>query len=413
MSNFNIADLLRTGGLSLEEQDDSAEVVEEITEDTTADEIIESASAADDEVAAEVEEVEEGSEELENDAEEVDTATEGVEGLESLISSMESALGDGGMTFRESQFAHSQATALLKRLGVKPAYNLSSEDFAGADDRVTATKLSMESWNDKLKAIVESILKALKAMVAKCKGWWVQLWNSAKNLATRATALEKQAKLLKTDKPVAVEAISKSIFSSVMSWSGGRKDIYSADWANAVNNVAKANNDVIAYVKAAREAIAAFDGELTLPEAVTLPEHMPRGAKFETTANGGIKLVTESFGAKTDGDDITIWMPNKTQLVAALDALRKSLLSLDTFQKEWRASESILNAARSKLEGLFNKQELKSETLTSFNQSTSLLTGLPQGWASYVCGSSNMLLKACAIIISKWDADGKAEEKAE
>lgn len=184
MSNSLVSAMLR---VSLEND----EIAEEIT-DEQAEAVLEETPES------EVTEVVEAEQEV--DAAEAASAEleEAAEGLESLQAALESSLANGGLTAGEARFANMHAASLCGRLGLTQSVMPSMESFE-ANDRVEATRVSMEGIGETLKKIWE----AIKSMAAKVWNWisnfFKSIFGAAERLERRAKALDKVAGKLTGD----------------------------------------------------------------------------------------------------------------------------------------------------------------------------------------------------------------------
>ena len=161
-------------------------------------EILEAPEVDETEVALDVSEtsaeVADEVEEVESAETSIDDASDDVETLGSIQAVMADSVESGeGMSEQAAEIAEIAVEAICARLGIKTAGRImpATESFGSASTRVAATKIALETTEEKSKTVMESI-----------KAAWARVWQKIKEFIGKFTgnieALEKQAGVLKT-----------------------------------------------------------------------------------------------------------------------------------------------------------------------------------------------------------------------
>ena len=409
MSDF-LKQALANAGLAMED----AEVVaggEAPIEDTPIEEVIESSDVEADPVEEGVDEIEEAAEETEEAVDQIETSEEVVEALESIYTSMESAMADGGLTAREAGFANAAIAAQLKRLRVASPIKMSTESFVSLEDRKANTELSMEGLKEVGKKVVDAIRAALKAIREAAKNFWIKITDTGGRLQKRAQEMIKALDAKEGDIKHAKSMEHKAF--KVIQWlSGGVKR---ADWPKQALSIVKATHAVLNWSKTIRAGLEAM-AEGKLPNLPELNESafadLPCGAKLVKTGADtfSYKLeVTKTREGATESYDL----PNKAALKTLLGQVAEAAGQLSQFRKDWQQTEAAIEGALKKLESKAGDKpnETQKEIQSKFQKAARAALSLPQTWGSFAFRCMSAYLSIAANIIKFWDDYTKQDGK--
>ena len=126
----------------------------------------------------------------------IEDADEGAGDLEALGDVVDSSLaGDApqGLTEDGAEMLQTAVESIDRRLGISMGPSVPSlESFGSKSSRIMATRIAGESIWDKIKAIWVAIIKGLKTLWAKLKGYYKNLFDAATKLKNRAEGLLKK-----------------------------------------------------------------------------------------------------------------------------------------------------------------------------------------------------------------------------
>ena len=126
----------------------------------------------------------------------IEDADEGAGDLEALGEVVDGSLaGDApqGLTEDGAEMLQAAIEPIDHRLGISMGKSVPSlESFGSKSSRIMATRIASESIWDKIKAIWAAIIKGLKTLWAKLKGYYKNLFDAATKLKNRAEGLLKK-----------------------------------------------------------------------------------------------------------------------------------------------------------------------------------------------------------------------------
>lgn len=331
--------------------------------------------------------------------EQVETATVDAEADAATLGEVQEVMQESvekgeGLDETAAEVAEIAVEAICARLGLRSSTKAipSMESFGSKSSRLAATKIAIESIGEKIKAIWEAILKAVRWVWEKIKSFWLGLTKSRGQLLKHLEGLQKRV----ADMPADHEATSKTVSGTAAKAFaiGGKADAGTAE--KVLDNCQKLMKSVpVAAEFSATIASKMIDPKGKVAEMNEAGKQLLdkiRGAmeslgKVEGSSKGGDKKITAHYGnlpygksvmvsSSEDGDNASITVSlednskgeakeaavlTKEQMNALLDkaiVLVKELQSVEKVEKDLekvaKACEGVTQAV---LKGAANQAE--------------------------------------------------------
>lgn len=154
--------------------------------------------------------------EAEKDAIEVDDAIEEMEeieeGLESIVTSMEAALENGGLDPMAASFAHHAVGAYTGRFGMESLEVIPAlESFGGDTGREASTQVSIEGIKETLTKIWNAIKSAVQKAIKAVSDLFAKIFGGADKVIAKLEAEIKKIEGLEKDKAVLKDKAELSV----------------------------------------------------------------------------------------------------------------------------------------------------------------------------------------------------------
>ena len=344
------------------------------------------------------------------------------EGLMEISNSIEATLDNGGLDPVAAQFAHLAVESYTSRMGIPSSDILPSlEAFGGDSGRHSATTVSLEAVNEKLKKAWETIKKVANSIWESIKNFfsrWLTALGRTKALLVKVQKRHKalgNAKLKNTDSKMKV---SNSI------QFGGEVDF------SSINNGLKATNDttkimsgsyvkgVAAFMKTVGENILSddFKTEKSMAELGInkgLNDKAISGDKKFKIGESGIPAFSGDSKEALKGDALKIAIPSITDIGALLTNVNDLLTASEGLKKDVDEVEKVKTVTITKVDNYFKNK------LTSF-EATIKAKVLQRNYlkpavqlAKHNYGVCKAALKAANTAMGHYDGKSSTKEEEE
>jgi hypothetical protein len=262
------------------------EVVEEVVEDTSVEEIV-------DQPENEIIEMAETTTELENHDDSIEEAADTAETLTDIHDEMDASLETGGLDETAAAAIGVAVEHMCKRVGFPPNRNgFALEAFKSKASRIQATKIAMENIAERAKQLWAAIVAMFWKAVEMVKQFFIRLFDGAAKLAHRgeatiAAAKAKAGKAAPADAKVSGAAMSKYLRNGNMIVSGD--DLVTAYTKFTGNNPS---------LNAQFYALGASDAMVKLFEAVNSND------KFDELLEK--QFSEHNYGEKATGKEVVV-----------------------------------------------------------------------------------------------------------
>lgn len=327
---------------------------------------------------------------IEATVEDIDVAQDDIAQIEAVSDIAQSTVDSGeGMAPEAAAIAEESLGRIYRKYGIAKKAMPSLESFGSKSRRITATKVAIEGFSDKVRSIWEAIVKVFKNLWKKIKEFFARVTDVNLKLEARAKALiEKIGKLNSTSKKKSFE--DESVAKSLKNSKNAKFDLneLKADTdrlGTLTSDTAKEAEKIVTLIKKyvkeettkaenkeIRDALLkAVNGDATdgkegpLPGNRSIEITMPKASENEEDGNRFMVAKVPFNPNIKNSDNKTILIGNAADLKSLCQKVIEitgSLTKIESYGKDFdKKTEDVLKEIENKLKDADKKDDEESK----------------------------------------------------